>query len=281
MSLVNLSAILKDAQEKHYGVGAFNALGIGGIRGAIRAAEELNSPIILQQAEIHLPYFPIDFMAPVMIEAAKKAKVPVAVHFDHGLSFESVVKALQLGFSSVMFDGASLPLEENIVQTQALAKLAHAMGATCEAELGRVGGAEDGSEVIEMMLTDVKEAGLFAEKTKVDALAVAIGNAHGQYKEAPNLQFQRLKEIKDTVSCPLVLHGGSGISPEGFRECIRLGISKVNVGTALFNSAAQHVESLLSNSSKLDFFDMTTTMEDGVYSVVKEHIEIFMSDGKA
>lgn len=216
MPLVQMKDILMKAYQENYGVGAFSVANMEMVMGAIKAAEELSSPLILQIAEVRLNHSPIHMIGPLMVAAAKQATVPVAVHFDHGMTFERIQETLEIGFSSVMFDGSHYPLEENIQKTKEIVELAKQYGATVEAEIGRVGGSEDGSEDIEMLLTSTTEAKRFAEETDVDALAVAIGNAHGMYNGDPNLRLDRLQEINDVVHIPLVLHGGSGISSNVF-----------------------------------------------------------------
>lgn len=282
MALYDMKTILEHADKGGYGVGAFNLLSIEAVRGGIRAAEELNSPIILQLAQVQLEAAPLEFMAPVMIQAANSARVPVAVNFDHGEDIDIIEKALELGFTSVMFDGAALTLEENIKKSKYVADMAHKFGASCEAELGVVGGSEDGSKDITMMLTDVNQVKEFVAKTNVDALAIAIGNAHGLYKEKPNLQFKRLEEINSVTNTPLVLHGGSGISNEDFRKSIKLGIQKINVATSLQHKVIKEVHKLINNTfRKPDYFVMYQAIEDAICSAVRDHMFVFMSNGHA
>ncbi|WP_105614729.1 ketose-bisphosphate aldolase [Vallitalea okinawensis] len=279
MPLVNMSTILKHADENGYGVGAFNTLSIDAVKGAIRAAEELNSPIILQLAQVQLKQSPLELLGPAMIEAARNSKVPVAVHFDHGEDLDHIRQALEIGFSSVMFDGASLSLEENIRISIEAKRLADMYDATCEAELGRVGGSEDGNEAIAMMSTDVDAVRRFVESTNIDALAVAIGNAHGPYLDKPNLQFSRLAEIDNATSVPLVLHGGSGISKDDFRKTIKIGIQKINVATAIQQQIVGDVVDMVVNlDNKLTYTVMYDLIENAVYKSVKEHLITFMSN---
>lgn len=280
MSLVSLKPLLKDAKSKGYAVGAFNMLSIETVRGAIKAAEELNSPMILMLAEVHMPFAPMEYLAPVMVDAAKNAKVPVAVHFDHGLSFESTAKAIKSGFSSVMFDGSNLPIDENIRMTREIGKMAQSMGIAIEAELGHVGLAEDGNEYTLSHLTDVKEAVRFTGETDVDALAVSIGNLHGQYKEDPCLRFDRLEELKNAVAAPLVLHGGTGISPDDFKKCIKCGMTKVNIGTAVLAASFNKMKES-ANDGKGGYLGAVNNIAQGAYEAIKEHILIFGSNGKA
>lgn len=277
MALVRMKELLEKADKSDYGIGAFSVANMEMIMGAIRAGEELNFPLILQIAEVRLKHSPLDLIGPVMIEAAKKAKVPVAVHLDHGINIETIKQALDLGFTSVMFDGSHLSLDENIKKTKEVIELAKKYDATVEAEIGRVGGSEDGAEDINMLITRVEDAVRFYEETKVDALAIAIGNAHGVYKEAPNLQFERLKEINDAVEIPLVLHGGSGIIVYEFKKCIKYGIKKINVATATFNNVVKRVDELFKNSESVDYFTYHNKVIEAAYENVKNHINIFKS----
>ena len=199
------------AGNEHRGVGAFSVGNMEMVKGAVRAAEEADTPIILQIAEVRLAHSPLELMGPMMVQAAKEAKVDVAVHLDHGLTEETVKKALELGFTSVMYDSSTYPFEENIERTKEIVKLAGIYGATVEAELGLVGGSEDGSCDHGIRCTDPEDAKIFCDRTGVDALAVAIGNAHGNYPVAPTLAVDGLEEIQKRTETPLVLHGGRGL----------------------------------------------------------------------
>ena len=219
MPLVNMKDLLLDAQKGGYAVGSFSIANMEMILGVIKAAEETKSPIILQIAEVRLNHSPLHIIGPTMIAAAKGAKVPVAVHLDHGTTLECIQQALDLGFTSVMFDGSHLDVEENIAMTKKVIEMAKPYGAAVEAEIGCVGGSEDGSVDIAMRCTSPEQAKHFYDETNVDALAIAIGNAHGFYKEAPELRFDILEKVRDAVEVPLVLHGGTGIEPEDFIRC--------------------------------------------------------------
>lgn len=282
--LVPFSKILQDAYKGHYAVGAFNCLSVEHVLGAIKAAEELRSPIILQLAEVQFPCAPIEIMAPVYLEAAAKATVPVAVHLDHGQSLETCVKAIKLGFNSVMFDGANLPFEENVRQTSEIVRIARAVGVDVEAELGKVGdtgfgGGEGTGEATPDVFTDVEESADFIAKTGVDALAIAIGNLHGRYVATPKLNIDRLKEIAQRNNLPLVLHGGSGTSEEDFKSCIHNGISKINVATALQMAVTDAVRKYVENSGA-NYIDMKAVITEATCESVKQHILLFESNGK-
>ena len=275
MALVKMKDLLRCAEEKNIGCGAFSVGNMEMVRGAIRAAEELDTPIILQIAEVRLKNSPLHLMGPMMVQAAKEAKVDVAVHLDHGLTFETVDKALELGFTSVMLDASTLPFEENIARVKAVVEKARKYGATVEAELGLVGGSEDGSCDHGIRCTDPDDAVVYARETGIDALAVAIGNAHGNYPVAPTLAFDVLEKIHEKVDIPLVLHGGSGITDKDFQKVISLGIRKVNIATASFNSLTAHVEKYMESTDKHNFFDLNEAMVQGTYENVKRHILVF------
>jgi len=275
MALVKMKDLLRRAEEKNIGCGAFSVGNMEMVRGAIRAAEELDIPIILQIAEVRLKNSPLHLMGPMMVQAAKEAKVDVAVHLDHGLTFETVDKALELGFTSVMLDASTLPFEENIARVKAVVEKARKYSATVEAELGLVGGSEDGSCDHGIRCTDPDDAVVYARETGIDALAVAIGNAHGNYPVAPTLAFDVLEKIHEKVDIPLVLHGGSGITDKDFQRAISLGIRKVNIATASFNSLTAHVEKYMESTDKHNFFDLNEAMAQGTYENVKKHILVF------
>lgn len=275
MALVKMKDLLRRAEEKNIGCGAFSVGNMEMVRGAIRAAEELDTPIIIQIAEVRLKNSPLHLMGPMMVQAAKEAKVDVAVHLDHGLTFETVDKALELGFTSVMLDASTLPFEENIARVKAVVEKARKYGATVEAELGLVGGSEDGSCDHGIRCTDPDDAVVYARETGIDALAVAIGNAHGNYPVAPTLAFDVLEKIHEKVDIPLVLHGGSGITDKDFQRAISLGIRKVNIATASFNSLTAHVEKYMESTDKHNFFDLNEAMVQGTYENVKRHILVF------
>ncbi|MEH2948033.1 class II fructose-bisphosphate aldolase [Sporofaciens sp. JLR.KK001] len=275
MALVTMKKLLEQASKERRGVGAFSVGNMEMVKGAVQAAEEMNTPIILQIAEVRLPHSPLALMGPMMVQAAKEAKVDVAVHLDHGLTVETVKKALELGFTSVMFDSSNYSFEENIERTKEVAEIAKGYGATVEAELGLVGGSEDGSEDHGIRCTDPEDAKVFCERTGIDALAVAIGNAHGNYPVAPTLAFDVLKEIEKRTEVPLVLHGGSGITDDDFRRAISLGIVKVNIATASFNQLTKRAEEYFQTEGAHNYFKLNEAMVQGTYENVRHHIEVF------
>jgi len=275
MALVTMKKLLEQARAEKRGVGAFSVGNMEMVKGALQAAEELETPIILQIAEGRLKHSPLALMGPMMLQAAREAKIDVAVHLDHGLTLETVQKALELGFTSVMFDSSLYPFEENIARTKHVVELAGRYDATVEAELGLVGGSEDGKAGHGIRCTDPADAEVFCKETGVDALAVAIGNAHGNYPTAPQLAFDVLEDIHGRVDVPLVLHGGSGISDADFRRAISLGIVKVNIATASFDRLTMRVKEYLRIDGPHNYFGLNEAMVQGTYENVKHHIEVF------
>ena len=286
MALAKLSELLSSVKDNSYAIGSFNVSNMEMAMGAIKAAEKMQAPIIIQIAEGRLRYSPLEILGPIMMAAAKNTTVPIAVHLDHGGTMETIKLALELGFTSVMFDGSKYPLEENIARTKEVIALAKSYGADVEAEIGRVGGAEGDYKAVDIALTSVEEAKCFAEETKVDALAVAIGTAHGNYKETPKLRIDRLKEIAAEVSCPLVLHGGTGIPEDMIKKAISLGVAKINVNTECQLSFADATRKYVEAGKDLEGkgFDPRKLLAPGCEAIketVREKINLFGSAGKA
>ena len=277
MTLVTLKSLITHAQEHNYAVGSFSVASSEMILGAIQAAEALQSPMILQIAEVRLKHSPLHIIGPAMVSAAKAASIPVAVHFDHGLTEQKICEALEIGFTSIMFDGSHHLLAENIRQSKHIAQIVSGYGASFEAEIGQVGGSEDGSEDIEMRTTSLNEAQVFVQEVPVDALAIAIGNAHGIYKGTAQLQFNKLADLQNNLQTPLVLHGGSGLTEQDFHACIERGIRKINVATSTFHSVRDFVNQA---SSFHDYYDLHAQLISGAQTNIERHIKMFKSDGK-
>mgnify|MGYP004518774673 FL=1 len=277
--LVNLNEVLKKAQKGKYAVGLFNTTDTDMLQAVIEAAEESNSPVILGTAEVLLPYGELKLIAPSVIAAAKRAKVPVVVHYDHGLTFDRCIEALKLGFSSIMFDGSAKPYEQNNAETREMVKIAHAFGATVEGEIGHVGEAAKEDNLLTDMYTTPEEAKAYLEATGVDALAVAIGSAHGVYKKKPMLNIERLKEISSAVKVPLVLHGGSGLSDDDFKNTIRNGIAKVNIFTDLCLAGERAMKD--GEEKKLGYLETRNLKVEYIKEAVKHKMTLFGSVNKA
>lgn len=277
--LANLNDVLIPAQKGHYAVGLFNTTDTDMLEGAIAAAEELRAPIIIGTAEVLLPAGELKLIAPSIIAAAKRATVPVVVHYDHGLTFDRCIEALQLGFTSIMFDGSTKEGEENLAQTREIVKIAHSMGVTVEGEIGHVGEAANDDGAVSDMYTTPKEAIDFVNATGVDALAIAIGTAHGAYKSKPRLDIGRLKEIRASLDTPLVLHGGSGLSDDDFRNTIKEGIAKVNIFTDLCLAGNEAMREGLDND--MAYLDIRNLKVQKIKEAVKAKMILFGCDGKA
>lgn len=238
--LVNMRNMLDEARKGSYGIGFFNAVNVEMARAIIETAQEMNSPVIVGTAEILLPVTELENVADYLIPMAKRATVPVCVHYDHGLTYERCIEALKLGFTSIMYDCSTCSYEDNVNRLAEMVRICHAYGATVEGELGHVGDNEGAGKLArpEDYYTDPKEADDFVRRTGVDALAVAVGNAHGDYKFPPKLDFDRIKTISDITGIPLVLHGGSGLADDDFRMAVKMGICKINIFTVLDKAAA-------------------------------------------
>lgn len=280
MPLVKMSELLTKAKKDGYAVGSFSIANMEMVLGVLKAVEETKSPAIIQIAEVRLNHSPLELIGPLMVAAAKNCSMPVAVHFDHGKTEEKIRQALEIGFTSVMFDGSHLPFEENAAQTAKIKRLAAEFGADCEGEIGCVGGSEDGSEDIAINCTSPVQAAEFHKLTGVDALAVAIGNAHGNYKQAPKLRFDILEQTASSVDAPLVLHGGTGILPDDFRKCISLGIHKINIATATFDRVELSARNAYESGKIKGYYDLQTAEVEGAYRNALEHIEIFGCAGR-
>ncbi len=276
--LANLNDVLFDAQKNHYGVGLFNTTDTDMLEAVIAAAEELRSPVIIGTAEVLLYAGDLPLIAPAMVAAAKRATVPVVVHYDHGLTFERCMQALKLGFTSVMFDGSTKPEEQNLAETREIVKIAHSFGATVEGEIGHVGEAATGDGDTDDMYTTPEEAAAFVEKTGVDALAIAIGTAHGAYKTKPRLDIERLKAIRAKIDTPLVLHGGSGLSDDDFKNTVKHGIAKVNIFTDLCVAGLEGANE--GYTQGLSYLDTRNLKVEKMKEAVKNKMMLFGSNGR-
>ena len=281
MPLVTSKKMLEDAQKVGYAVGAFNAENMEMVMAIIDAAVELRAPVMIQTTPSTVKYAGLDMYLANVKTLAERASVPVAMHLDHGSSFELAVSALHTGYTSVMIDGSQLPFEENIALTRSVVQVANCVGIPVEGELGTVGGKEDDLEA-SAGCTLPNEAADFAERTGVSSLAVAIGTAHGVYKTTPKLDIERLKEIRKVVSIPLVLHGASGLSDESIRACVKEGICKVNFATELRIAYTEGVKQTIRLTE--DVYDPKKYGKaaiEKVKEIVKNRIMVCGCDGKA
>lgn len=274
--------MLLDAQKGSYAVGAFNVENMEMVKAVIAAAEELGAPVMLQTTPSTVKYGTLETFAALVKAEADKAAVPVALHLDHGNSVELALKAMELGYTSIMIDGSKEEFEKNIEMTKKVVDVAQSKGLPVEAELGKVGGKEDDLEAEADTNTDPAEAKKFVERTGITSLAVAIGTAHGFYVGTPVLDKERLSEIRKVVDIPLVLHGASGLSDEDVRDCIRRGICKVNFATELRVAYTDAIKALL--KEKPETFDPKALGKVGMESVkqlVMNRMKVCGCDGKA
>ncbi len=279
--LVNLKQILELAEQDKTAIGMFNATGFDSLQAVVKAAEELNKPVIIAHAEVHNVYNDISMVGPAMLAVAKEAKVPVCVHLDHGTSLEMVYRALRIGFTSVMIDVSALPYAENERITKEVTEIAHAMNVSVEAELGRLATGEAGSKESGTILkaedfyTDPNEAKIFCEKTGVDALAIAFGTAHGFYTAQPKLDFDVVKNVAKATGLPLVMHGGSGVSDEGFRQAIANGIRKINYYSYMSKAGYMAAKATIESGNTNYLHDVEFAAMEAMKEDVKKAIQIF------
>lgn len=289
--LVSLKELMKDAEKGGYAVGAFNVSNLESLMAIMQAAEETGRGVILNYAEVHAPFLSMEQAALIMLDAAKKAKVPVCVHLDHGSSMESCIQAIRLGFTSVMLDASAEDYETNVRETKEIVRLAHSVGVTVEAELGHIFSSDMGlaespkeTETLESfdsaedVYTDPATAKDFVERTGVDVLAIAFGTTHGIYTKKPKLDLERITKIKEAIDIPFVMHGGSGLSKEEFQTAIRNGIRKINYYTYMTLAGGRAVKEALDQKSpdeNIFFHDIPMIAVEAMKENVKEAIQVF------
>lgn len=284
MALVSMAAVLNRAERGNYAVGAFNCNNMEVVQAIASAAAAENAPVIIQASQGAIKYAGLEYITALVREAAASVTVPVVLHLDHGTSLEQVVRCIRHGFTSVMFDGSRLPLKENIRITRQVVEIAHAVGVSVEAELGVIGGAEDDIVVEEAaaFFTDPAEAEAFYHETGVDALAVAVGTAHGPYRGKPELDFERLQQINSRVDCPLVLHGSSGVPDESIRKAISLGIRKVNIDTNIREAFVGAIrEYLQAHPAEIDPRNILKPAREAAITTIRQKIVASGSSNRA
>lgn len=284
MALVAVNDLLFKADKEGYAVGAFNANNMEIVQAIVGAAEKEKSPVIMQASQGAIKYAGLEFITGMVKIAAEEASVPVALHLDHGTDFDQVVKCIRSGFSSVMYDGSKLSLEDNIAITNKVLDMARPIGVSVEAELGKIGGTEDLVHVEDKdaVFTDPEEARYFVEKTGIESLAIAIGTAHGQYKGEPKLDLERLKKIKALTRIPLVLHGSSGVPDEAVQAAIKLGICKVNIDTNIREAFVWKMREVIKNNpDEIDPRKILGPARDAAVEIIRHKMRVFGSSGKA
>lgn len=283
--LATLNDVMKIAEEKQIAIGSFNTPNLEGLQAVIEAAEELELPVIIQFAQCHEPWIPLDMIGPIMVEAAKKSKVPVCVHLDHGETLEYLQKALDMGFTAIMYDGSTLSYEENLENTKKAVAMASKTGASVEAELGSMGRRESGAgddtgEADDTKIyTNPAQAKIFVEETGIDALACSFGTTHGIYLTEPKLDFDVVKNVRSlTNNIPVVMHGGSGVSREDYSKAIKAGVRKVNYFTYMDksggNAVADYLKTLKSEEPVF-FSSISMAGRDAMKENVKVAMKMF------
>jgi len=284
MPLVTSKEILEKAMREKYGVGAFNANNIEMVQGIVEAAEEENAPIILQASQGAIKYAGLENITAIVKNVAVVAKVPIALHLDHGTDYEQNVKCLRIGFTSLMFDGSKLPYEENVSITRKIVEMGHAVGIPVEGEIGRIAGTEDHITVkdVEAYMTEPDEALRFFKDTGVDSLAVAVGSVHRMKKKEAKLDHERIRNISRLVKIPLVLHGSSGVMDDEMRKGIQEGLCKINVATQLNMAFVEGMKKALNEKpEEVDPRKLLEVSKELLKKVVKDRIRVFGSAGKA
>lgn len=284
MSLVSMNAFLPRAKKEGFAVGQFNVNNLEYFQAIVEAGKELNAPLIFGASEGAIRYVGLNNVVALARVAAEESGLPIALHLDHGSSFEVVMKCIRAGFSSVMFDGSHYPLEENIRLTKKVVEAAHAIGVSVEGELGTIGGVEDDLNVADedATIANPKDAIRFWEETQVDAMAIAVGTAHGMYKGVPKIRYEVIDEVAKAIDAPIVLHGGSGVPDEAIRKSISLGVGKINVNTENQVASTKVVREVLDkNPEMIDPRKYLGPAREAIKETVKEKIRLFGSEGKA
>jgi len=276
--LVNLQEVLSYAEKNQCAIGSFNTPNLECIMAVLQNAEKYQIPVIIAHAQVHENVMPLETIGPVMVLCAKRANVPVCVHLDHGESLDYIEKALELGFTSVMYDGSRLSFEKNVENTLIAVKMARKYGAGVEAEIGVMGSSlesTEGAKGEKGIYTDPAVAGKFVEMTKVDALAASFGTVHGIYAEKPRLDFQRIEDIKELTKTPLVMHGGSGLSREDYTTAITKGIRKINYYTYMSREAVFAAKELINGQEGILFHDIALAAVNAMKKDSEKSMKVF------
>lgn len=286
--LVTLKEILQIAEEKKCATGSFNTPNLEAILAVIKGAEELNVPVIIMHAEVHESFMPLEIIGPIMIEMAKKAKVPVCVHLDHGEHLDYLKRALEIGFTGIMYDGSVLPYDENVANTRLAVAMAREVGASVEAEIGVLGkrelgaGHEEDTSDLKMIYTDPDTAAQFVEATGIDALACSFGTAHGLYLKKPKLNMEVLDNCRNRIHIPIVMHGGSGVSSDDYRTVISKGVRKVNYYTYMAKAGGEAVSKKAlhaqQNGSVIYFHEVVSWGIEAMKADCKNVMQIFSGE---
>lgn len=282
MGLVTMRELLQDARRRKYAVGGFNVFNFETLGAVVEVAEELKTPLVLGIPERLFKFVDVEVLGAAMVRAAQRASIPVALHLDHGHTYDGVMKAIRWGFTSVMFDGSTLPFGENLKRTKEITRIAHSLGISVEGELGYVGCYENIADIKDDNIIRTEVAADFVDKTKVDALAVAIGNNHAGYRGDAKLNFSRLNELNSTVNVPLVMHGGSRLSKDDCRHSIESGICKINIATDMSLAAVEKLKEEFSRTpTATNYINIMAAVKRGVKESVRRYMLNFGCISKA
>ncbi len=277
--LINLKKMLEQAIKNNSAIGSFNVYNLESIQAVVEAAQALGKPAIIAFGESYTKHAPLEVIAAIVKKYCTDSEIPYVLHLDHSKNFETIIRAIRAGFTSVMYDGSSLPLDKNIEKTRYVVQIAHMADVSVEGELGYMNN-EDGTASLSLSLakghTKPEDARKYAEASGIDALAIAIGNAHGIYKGVPELDFERLAEISSVVDVPLVLHGSSGIPIPSLQKAITLGIRKVNINTEISTQAIKTARQFLHENTQenLRFETLLKSSENTMNRAIKEYLSI-------
>ena len=280
MALVTLRDLVQDARKRNYAVGGFNVFNFETLGAVVEVAEELKAPLVLGIAERLFKFVDVDTLAAAMVKAAQKSTVPIALHLDHGRTYEGLMKAIRWGFTSVMYDGSALPFEENAKRTKDITRIAHSLGLSVEGELGYIGCLE-GIDPSESSIIKPEMATEFVQKTKIDALAVGIGHNNGKMREMPTFNYTKLGELYGAVHVPLVMHGGSRMQRDEYRLAINAGIAKINIATDMSLVAAETLKSELAKNPTANYISLMAVVKKGVKDSVRKYMLSFDCISKA
>ncbi len=284
MPLVDMGDMLHHAYQEKYAVGAFDLVSLDFLEGIVTAAENQRAPVIISLAESHFEYFDFELAMAATVAAARRSTIPVAIHLDHGASLQSAERGIRLGCNGVMVDSSNVPFEQNVASTRAITDMAHACGVFVEGELGYVAGVE-GEDADkhpgEVVYTSVEEAESYIARTQVDCLAVSIGTVHGRMRGTPHLDFDRLARINDTIKIPLVIHGGTGLADQQYRDLIARGVTKINYYTALADAAGAQIRANAAKDARCGYTGLVRGVREAITAECERMIKLFGSADRA
>lgn len=276
-----MNDLLQDARNRKYAVGGFNVFNLETLCAVVEVAEELKTPLVLGITERFFKFVDVDTLSAAMVRAAQKSSVPIALHLDHGYTYEGIIKAIRWGFTSVMFDGSSLSVVENLKRTKEVTRIAHSLGVSVEGELGYVGCCEHAEDINEDNIVTCDVAANFVDKTNIDALAVSVGNHHGAYRGTTNLNIARLSQLNSVINVPLVMHGGSRLSSDDYLNSIKYGITKINIPTDTSMAASEKLRTELLENPGANYISLMSAVKKGVKNSVRKYMLHFNCISKA